>query len=460
MSVITDPDNLNDGTEIVVTTGAKTVKLQVSGNLGTDGVTLKCVYSKLKDLWKTSSTYIQYPFPMGPITDEQFELINGWDFDKTIPVTETSATVNLIRTGGWALKDNAGVSQEEWAGIVTLGSLGVTDQVYYQQASAGAATNIVLQGAVNQAVKVYGDATHGNFDYRSYFKMFVREYQKIYASSQLSDIGVSTVTYQVYRFPLANGSDLKITHNDATVLGSSPYTGMTVTWYASPQARSIGGTNRNFHVIVDGNNGTAEQIYEYVQYELRQSADIDQGAGTKTGKTAADLLRFVGDSLYTLVQPEGGVYIDNFQANDTNRLTFVDDLSINRTFPYVAALTIQFGETLQNDASAIYHVYFTNDDAGDNTGRDFGTATAITVNDQASVAMSGTIGGAGSISKTFDYDGNVQRGAASAGTDAPITVVAIGLNTAQYVKAAGTIGRSIANVISLVAPLERNYQNL
>ena len=162
MSVITDPDNLNDGTEIVVTTGAKTVKLQVSGNLGTDGVTLKCVYSKLKDLWKTSSTYIQYPFPMGPITDEQFELINGWDFDKTIPVTETSATVNLIRTGGWALKDNAGVSQEEWAGIVTLGSLGVTDQVYYQQASAGAATNIVLQGAVNQAVKVYGDATHGN----------------------------------------------------------------------------------------------------------------------------------------------------------------------------------------------------------------------------------------------------------------------------------------------------------
>ena len=59
---------------------------------------------------------------------------------------------------------------------------------------------------------------------------------------------------------------------------------------------------------------------------------------------------------------------------------------------------------------------------------------------------------------TFDYDGNVQGGR-TAGTDAAITAVAIGLSTGQYVSATGTIARSTANSISLVAALERNYEN-
>jgi hypothetical protein len=73
--------------------------------------------------------------------------------------------------------------------------------------------------------------------------------------------------------------------------------------------------------------------------------------------------------------------------------------------------------------------------------------------------MSGNVGGSPSVQLSFAYDSNVQRGAASAGTDAPITVVGIGLATAQFVKATGTIQRSTSNVVSLVAPLERNYAN-
>jgi len=37
MAIIFDPDNLNDGTEIVIDTTAKTVKLVVAGNLSEDG---------------------------------------------------------------------------------------------------------------------------------------------------------------------------------------------------------------------------------------------------------------------------------------------------------------------------------------------------------------------------------------------------------------------------------------
>ena len=405
-------------------------------------MTLKCVYSKLKELWKTSSAYVKFAFPMIPITDEQFELVNGWDFfDDT--------TRYLIRTGGWALKDGSGVSQEEWTGIISLGSIGGSDQPYFQQVLAGSATNFQRQGAVNQAVKVYGDASHGNFDYRSYFKVFVREYQKSYAAASLSDIGVTTLTYQAYRFPLANAADLKVTHDDTAV---NAY-GITITWYASAQARDIGGTNRNFHVIINGNNKTAEEIYEGVQRLLRQNADIDSGAGTKNGKVTNDLLQFVGDTLKTRYDSTGGVYIDNFQTSDINRLVMVDDTGTERTFPYTAVLTLQFGDNLINDADAVYRVFFTTNPAGN-----YGTSSALLVKDDATADMSGNVSGASSVQKTFAYDTNVQGGR-TAGTDAGITVIAIGLSTGQYVKATGTIARSAANSVSLVASLERNYQN-
>ena len=455
MALITDPDQLNQDTEVVINEGNKTIQLVKTGNLSNDGVTIKALYSFLKEEWKSDADLIKYAFPMQPITDEQMELINGWDFDG-------STTQYLIRTGGWALKDASGVSQEEWAGIVSLGTIGGTDQVYFQQSGSGSATNIQLQGVVNQAVKVYGDASHGNFDYRSYFKVFVREYAKTYGVSQLSDIGVSTMTYQVYRFPLANATDLKIVDTDNDVDTLTPYTGMTITWYAGAQQRTIGGANYNFHAIIDGNAGTAEEIYTFVQRQLRKNSDIDAGSGTKIGKVTSGLLLFTGDALKALLYTTGeGTFIDDFQESDTNRLSFMDDTNTERSFPYVAVLTLQFGDNLKNDTDATFKVFFTNDDAGSNLGYDFGTANALVCADAASNYMVGSSNliSLGSTQLTYDYDYNVQRGTGSDGDDAPITVVAIGLNTAQYIKATGNVARSTANVVSLVAPLERNFSN-
>ncbi len=452
MAKITDPDLLAQGTEIVISTAAKTIQLVVAGDLSTDGVTLKCVYSFLKEEWKSDGNLVKFPFPMQPITDTQYELIDTWDW-------ADDTTRYLIRDGGWAVKDSGGVSIEEWACVISLGSIGSSEQAYMQQVAGGAKTDFQLTGPVNQAIKIYGNATHGNFDYRDYLKIFDRTYQKTYPSSRIEEIGVETLTYKDYGFPLANSTDTKITHDDTTVSTTSPYTGMSITWYATAQQRTIGGTARDFHVIIDGNSGTAEQIYEFVQYKLRSSEDIDAGSGTKIGNVTPALLQFVGDTLYTLLQDEGGVFIDNYQTVDVNRLVFADDTGTNRTFPYVAVLSLNFGENLVNDADAVYRVFFTNDDAANSpNGYDYGTANAIIVDDVTGTDMSGTVSAA-TIQHSFAYDTNVQRGAGSAGKDAPITVIALGLGTAQFVKATGTISRSTANVVSLVAPLERNYSN-
>jgi hypothetical protein len=444
--------------------------LTIAGDLSSDGVTLKALYSFLKEEWKDdphTKNLAAFPFPMVPITDEAFELVDGWDF-------YDDAARYLIRTAGWTVKNTSGLVTQKWAGIIGLGTIESNDQLYYQQVSGGAATNVQLTGQINQAVQILkdddGDGNYSegsDFDRRSYFKLFVREQGQLYDVASLTDIGVTTMDAQAYRFPISTGTDLKITHTDVqidadsnNVADVSPYSGMSITYYNTAQDRSIGGTNRSFGIIIDGNGGTAEQIYEFVQWSLRRTTDINAGSGTLTGKIADELLEFVGDTLKTknATNPEGGgtgVFIDDYQTVDVNRLVFRDNSAVERTFPYVAALTINFGDNLKNDASAKYWVYFT---TLPGAGNDFGEASAVIVDDNASADMSGNVSGASSVQHSFNYDGNVQGGR-TAGTDADITVVGIGLATGQYVRATGTIGRSTANSISLVAALERNYQN-
>jgi hypothetical protein len=468
---ILDPDLLfyhagASGTEPKGTTGAnivvdytnKIIFLKPVSGLGTDGVTLKCVYSKLKELWKNDSTLIKFPFPMLPITDEQFELINDWNFDKS--GSGSTFTPNLLRTGGWAVKPSAGGTLEEWAGIITLGNLAATtDQVYYAQSSSAMAptTSFTLTSYVNQAVNTY---VSGGPDKRSYLKLFCREYpNKLYASSTLDDIGVtSNMTYQCYRFPLSTATDLKAINSNPT---TGVYANMSIKWNTAPVTAQIdAGPARPFMVTIDASGGTAQEVYEFVQYKLRHGvvSDIDTGTGIKYGEVTPDLLKFVGDTLYTIYQTNGasGVWINNISPVDKNSVYFYDNTTTQRAYPYQAVLRLQFGDNVITDATnAKFFVFFSNN---------YGTTSALIVNDASSTPMSALVSTVPAyatnkyVDLTFDYDGNVQGGR-SAGTDAPVTAVCIGLSTSQYVKATGTITKSKSNSISLVSSLERNYQN-
>ena len=444
MAIITDPDNLNQSTEVTFNTSAKTITLAQAGNLSTDGVTLKALYSFCKEEWKTDSNLIKYPFPFTPITDEQFELRDGWDF-------ANDASRYLIRTGGWAVVDTNGVTQEMWAGVITLGSLESGTQPYFAQ-SANTRVDFQLTGAVNQAVKIF---TNGGTNDRSNLTIFARKQGDLFAQSSLSDIGVTEMTFQVYRFPLSTAPDLKIVRGDVGI-NTTPYTGIGISYYSSPITRTIGITTYQFNSEIDGNGQAIGDIYEYVQYLLRQNSDIDDGIGTVTGNTADNLLFFVGDTL----KGKEGVFITNFAVGDNNSILH-DPIgsSVDVAFPFIANLKLEFGTNLVNDSDAVFRVFFTNDDSGDNSGRDFGTSNAIIVNNFDGVGIATTVGGVTSATFTFDYDNNAQRGTSSKGTNAPITVVGLGLSTGQYVAANGIIERSTTNVVSLVSPLERNYLN-
>lgn len=447
MAKIVDPDFLYRNLNVEFDATGKTITLLEASGLTSDGVSLQCLYSFCKEQWKSQNDLIKYPYPWIAITAEQFELVNGWNFGTTL-------SKQLIRDGGWALKDSGSTSQEEYMNLTTLGAFNSTgDTAYYQQSANGNSTPTVYSGEVNQAIKIYGDSTHGNIDYRTYFKIYLREQAKSYGYYDLiSSQNLSTLTYKKYALPLSNVLDLKITHPDITITGSTPYTNMSITW-TTGSTRTIGGVPYVFSIIINGSGGTAEQIYEFVQWSLRQPIDIDAGTGSRTGKTAQELLTFVGDALKTNYTTDGGVYIDNFLAVDTNRLTFTNNSGTTIQYPYVAAGYLNFNDNLKNDPDAYYWVFFTNAN-----GNVFDSPNAIIINNNAGSPLTGAVGGNSSIAFDFDYQGNTQGGR-TPNTDANFTAVAIGLNTGQYVLSTGTITRSTANSINFVAALERNFSN-
>lgn len=459
MAKITSKSSLNVGTEIVIDETAKTIRLVEAGSLvAKDGVTLQAVYSKLVDLWATVS-YQDSPFPMYAIDalSGQFQIgtdgatFSGWNwFDDT--------TRNMLRDGGWSEYSAAGALQAQYAGFIGLGSISpvTTVQPYYQIASTDAPINFPFTDQFNVGVKVFGDATHGNFDKRTYAKTFCREYGKKFKSSVLADTGATGTGANKVNFLVSNEDDLKITTllgsvqaTGDTAMSGAPYSGITVAYYSANQSRTIAGVSRNFKIIIQGNGGTLEQIYAKIQYLLRQNSDINTGGtvGTITGKTAADLLTFVGDTLVT----SQSVYIDGVLSADSNRVEFYDDSNTKRTNLFTAAGTMSFNSVLVGAGSS-YRLMFA---APPGAGNDYGESGAVTVNNAAGTPITGTIS-TGSIAFDYDYDGNTQGGY-TGGTDRPVVLIGIKPGTGKFAVATGTITRSKSIALSLVAEQDRVY---
>lgn len=458
MAKLTSKASLNVGTEIVIDEPNRTIRLVVAGNLvAKDGVTLQAVYSKLVDLWATA-TYQDSPFPMYAIDalSGQFQIgtdgstFSGWTwFDDT--------TRNMLRDGGWSEYSAAGVLQQQFAGFSGLGAINSGAQPYYHLTATDAPTNFPFTDQFNVGVKVYGDATHGSIDKRTYAKSFVREFGKKFKESVLADTGKSATGAFIVNFLIANEDDLKVTNTLGTtvkatgdaLMAGAPYSGITVAYFSANQSRTINSVAYNFKTIINGNGATLEQIYAKVQYLLRQATDINTGgtAGAKIGQIQSALLSFVGDTLVT----SNSVYIDNIQATDSNRVEFYDDGGTKRTNPYVAAGTMTFNTPLVGAGSS-YRLMFS---APPGAGNDYGEAGAVTVNNAAGAPITGTIS-SGSFTFDYDYDGNVQAGF-TAGTDRAVTLIGIRPGYGKFAVATGTLTRSKAISLSLVAEQDRVY---
>ncbi len=550
MAKITTRAGLNVGTELTIDESAKTFTLNVAGNLiAKDGVTLQALYSKFVDLWATA-TYQDSPVPMYAIDalSGQFQFgTDGATYSGWKPAND--ATRQMLRDGGWSEYTAAGVLARQYAGIVGLGVVSSGAQLYWQRTSSGTPTNFTFTDQCNEGIQVYGDiaadATTTTFDNRTYFKGFVREYQKKYKDSVLSDTGKTSTGPYLVNLLLSNETDLDITVADASIT-NAPYSNINVKYFPTAFSKDVdtAGAPRSFGIVIDvgthsgvdgaganaatsftsaaagitiadyyggtlkihdgaakgtytiaGSGGSTtsvpltsgllgiasgasftlqratpvdaslKQIYTKVQYLLRQNSNINglASAGAVTGKTASILLNFVGSDLkagfYAPSNPNGGgtgVTIQGYATADTNSFTSYDNTStqavpVTRDYPYAAAGTISFNAPLVGAGSS-YRLMFTSPPGA---GNDYGESGAITVNNAAGSPITGTIS-ASTIAFDYDYDGNTQGGF-TGGTERAVTLVGIKPGSGKFVVATGTLTRSKAISLSLVAEADRVY---
>jgi len=509
MARVVDPDQLAQGTEVEIISGEKKLQLLVAGDLddtspgATSGVTLQAVYSFCKEEWKAEDNLSRYKFPLKAITPFKFELQYGWEWND-------AQTRQLIRDGGWKEFD-----QTEYACIVSLGDFDAdSDQAYYQNVGYGfneTIYNFDKTGELNESIKIYsGEAEN----YKDFLKMFLRIQGKTFLEGDLiADQGWAEVDYDTYRMPLYNETDINIVESDGNIGTQEPYISMTIDylkgrtfeafdtqaysgevvqeggrWYYAtidtaqtpPHAdyisysgeREVGAGNwYAFNRIVSGAQGTNTEIYEFAQYKLRQSGDINDNVstgradgdyGTVKGQLAKELLYFVGTTLTSYP----GVFIDDFDVNYQNDQDLYD-ITVDgggldaegvpltttlRQYPFQAAGTMVFNAALVDDPDAKYWMYF-----ADANGNQWDTNAAILVENADSGIISGEISQA-NINFTFDYTGNTQGGR-TGGTPADIVVVAMGLDDAEWVYGEFQITQATGLSFPVNAPDERNYSN-
>jgi hypothetical protein len=447
MAKITSRTGLNVGTEIIIDEVGRTFQYVATGNMvAKDGATIQALYSKFVDLWATS-TYQDSPFPMNALDalSGQYQIgidaggnANGW---KPLDI----ATRDMMKDGGWQEYDSSGGLNRVYAGIVGLGEVSVGSQLYYQVSPTDAPINFTFDDQANQGVQVFGDAANGNFDKRIFFKGFVREQGKSYSDSVLADTGKTTTGANIVNLLLSNADDLKISDLDAEMT-NAPYDNITVEYFGSNQSRTVGGVAYNYDRIISGNGATLEQIYTKMQFLLRQNSDIDNGAGTVIGQTADLLCGFVAQTLETNI----GVFIDDIQTADSNRIKFKDVTGVDRENLFTSAGFLSFNAVLVGAGSSYRLMYSI--PAG--ASNDYGESGAITVLNASGSQITGVIS-SGEIEFDFDYEGDAIGGAA--GTEKAVTLIGIRPGSSKFAVATGTLTRSKALSLSLVAETDRAY---
>lgn len=400
MAKITSYTDLNDATEFTISLAGSTLALAVAGNLSNDGVTGQAVFSAVEDLWKTGSTHNRYRWAFAQAVGElaeSFELQGGWtNLDAT--------TLTLIRDSGLRFRSGYGAAAtvtKEWCCLVQSGTFGLAGtQPYVLLDTDTVPANLNFTGVFNELVQVYdsvGDDDRGGLKIYAREEGYTYGYYDLVVSQELS-----TILPVSYLIPMTTETDSNWDTTDAAIAADAPYTGMSLfttldgtgfaawanstvyaakavvsdggrwystalggtssgtgvgddtgvtDWTAYAGERSVDGTYYAYNIIIDGNSGSKQQIWEYHQYQLRQTSDIDLHASlTQRGDTATALLTWSGSTLATAT----GVYIDNFLVAEGPDYVFTDVGGVGRTI--TDTVILQAANLIDDTRVRVYNV--------------------------------------------------------------------------------------------------------
>jgi hypothetical protein len=328
-------------TTLTITTTPWTTGLDTLAQLAVDNANAFATFLRIRDADPNGKTYAKadltsagetsivnkvIKFPLGNATDLKI-LETDANIDANTPYTE----IRIRYLAGAYNREVDSATKRDFGIVVDVGT-------YSQSNGASAASTLFTSANINLgAGEALADYAGGS--------LIIHE-------------GTDQGTHTISGTPVDNAGTLEITLTVALTATESNLS------YTMERATPL--------------TATSEEIFEKIQRQLRRTTSINEATGVDViGRTADELLFFVGDAITAgsttspPTNPLGGgtgVMIEGFDSNDTNRMTLVDNTGTGRTFPFVAAGTINFNPNLVNDTMGTYWMYFTNTAEATNTG--------------------------------------------------------------------------------------------
>jgi len=296
---------------------------------------------------------------------DTFTFVDGAGGDDTVTRATGSFITDGFKVGGAMTVRAATTSANN--GTYTIIGVAATTLTFatgsFDTAGADTAAQVAVDNRSSLTLRLRERTTTGNSNARTY------------SQADLAAAGETILSNRLFTFGLSNAQDLDITETDANIDANTPYTGMSIIYYATPQ--SLGGSGGlvggpyDFGIVITANNGTNTQVYEWTQRQLRRSAvDADVDTSTKIGRELDGLMRFVGPTLEVGSvdgglsypnNPDGGgsgVYITGLNSASANDTVYYDNLGVQRAAPLSVAVTLDFNQTLIDDTVAVYTLFF------------------------------------------------------------------------------------------------------
>lgn len=267
---------LTYGTNAHVTTGTKKFGLTTTS-------TLQNFYSFMIESWISQPALANIAFPIITNGPNSFSFSSGWEFDTT---TYPNSITNLSRDGLRYL-NTSGTQTAIWSAILTTGvPSGLRTR--FQQSDGGTTQYAtVTSGDMDQLIQVYGDSSHGNFDYRSFLVLKIQKdgYDQAEADVVAQYGSLEDQLYVIGLVPTVNtvttGDPGLASPPTITDHGVSPVTWNSKSWSITITDSSPGNTGENIMRWIRYNlgvGGTFQSKDAFDWHDLVQQS----GSGYKT----------------------------------------------------------------------------------------------------------------------------------------------------------------------------------
>jgi hypothetical protein len=258
---LTDDFNYESGHGLVYTTDASWSRADNELTVPTFGPTVRQVYSLMIDAFIAQSSLYNTAFNLSMNGPTSLFLIDDAE-------GATDGDIENMTGGGVRYLSGAGVVTSEFVGVQSQGVV-AGSQPRYELGVGSTIASARVTGNVNEIVKAYGDATHGNFDYRGnlQFKVQRNGYRQAEADVLVA-YGIATLEPTLYIITLTMLEIVGLT------LGDPGVSGLTLTDdSAAPVSWDAGDGAKLYSItLTDTGTNTGENALRWLNYNLSLTA--------------------------------------------------------------------------------------------------------------------------------------------------------------------------------------------